>query len=156
MSNKFLDESDAGHLGIIQTSKWRQKGSMSEHHGSKLHFPKKTVAEVLCFDTHFSRKNRGLWPLDPPPYFIYVCLTPVLHQSWSGSMCWTELHVLSILIRTPLLFMSNEEDIQRKKGKMLISRSKGKNVCACMCTCILWGSRGFDKIQASRFLHFAC
>ena len=31
--------------------------------------------------------------------------------------------------------MSNEEDIQRK-GKMLISRSKGKNVCVCVCVCM--------------------
>ena len=58
--------------------------------------------------------------------------------------------------------MSNEEDIQRKKRKMLISRSKGKNVCVCVCVCVrahacmLGGSRGFDKIQASGFLHFVC
>ena len=58
--------------------------------------------------------------------------------------------------------MSNEEDIQRK-GKMLISRSKGKNVCVCVCVyarvrthMYVGGSRGFDKIQASRFLHFVC
>ena len=119
---------------------------MNEHDGSKLHFPKELWQKCFALTPIVAERSEDFDHWTPPiPHFIYVCLTPVQHQSWSGSMCWTELHVLSILIRTPLLLMSNEEDIQREKGKMLISRSNRKNVCVCVCVCtrahthVCWG-----------------
>ena len=117
---------------------------MSEHDGSKLHFPKELWQKCFALTPIVAERTEDFDHWTPRPHTLFMCLTPVQHQSWSGSMCWTELHVLSILIRTSLLLMSNEEDIQRK-GKMLISRSKGKNVCVCVCVCtcahthVCWG-----------------
>ena len=81
MSNKLLDESDAGYLGTIQTSKWRQKGSMSEHDGSKLYFPKELWQKCFALTPVVAERTEDFDQLPPPILYLYVsntCATPKL------------------------------------------------------------------------------